>query len=420
VLPVVLVTAERVAAVLAERDVIQANLLELDGSYVKRLLDGAALTGQTRPRWTTAAATLAGLWETYLAYSAVVDRIAELASGDRRALKKDLPELNQLLTGACVTLPGAPAPLGRRDLAGAGRPALTIAAVVMAMRRSFAEVTEVTAAVEAVLAGLGPPLDAAAEKLTGARRLVPGLGDDIETAFREAELALDALLVASNADPLALFSPGGADFSHGGHPPPIPPGPREGSGGQVDTSAADRLLEQVAALCLRIAELDRLRGQARHRIDALAAAVRSARTERQDALTAWQNAAARVTPLPPQPVDIAEPPLASLGALAAGGQWSRLGAELDRCEAELAASIAQTSDVREMASAAVGRRDELRGLLGAYKAKAARLGAAEDTELAARYDQAYDQLWTAPCDLAAAESAVVAYQRAILATEGRR
>jgi hypothetical protein len=62
----------------------------------------------------------------------------------------------------------------------------------------------------------------------------------------------------------------------------------------------------------------------------------------------------------------------------------------------------------------------LRGLLGAYKAKAVRLGAAEDTELAARYDQAYEQLWTAPCDLAAAESAVSAYQRAILATKGRR
>jgi hypothetical protein len=397
VLPVVLVTAERVAAVLAERDVIQANLLELDGSYVKRLLDGAALTGQTRPRWTAAAATLAGLWETYLAYSAVVDRIAELAAGDRRSARKDVPELNQLLTGACVTLPDAQAPLGRRDLAGTGRTALTLAAVVVAMRRSFAEVTEVTAAVEAVLAAVSPPLDAAAEKLTGSRRLVPGLGDEIETAFRDAELALDSLLVASNADPLALWS-----------------------GGHVDTSAADRLLEQVVALCLRIAELDRLRAQARHRIDELAAAVRAARTDRQHAIADWQNAVARVTPLPPLPVVIAEPPLASLGALAAGGQWSRLGAEFDRCEAELAASIAQTSDVREMASAAVGRRDELRGLLGAYKAKAARLGAAEDTELAARYDQAYDRLWTAPCDLAAAESAVVAYQRAILATEGRR
>jgi hypothetical protein len=403
VVSVAAVTAERVAAVLAERDVIQANLLELDGSYVKRLLDGAALTGQTRQRWTAAAATFAGLWETYLAYSAVVDRIAELGSGDRRPVKKDLPELTELLTGACVTMPGAPAPLGRRDLAGTGRKALTLESAVAAMRRSFAEVTEVTSAVEAVLAAVGAPLDAAGEELARCRPLVPGLGEEIGAAFREAESALDSLRAASNADPLALLSPGGMR-----------------SGDRVDTAAADRLREQVAALTPRIAELARLRGQARHRIDELAAAVMTARTDRQDAIAAWQRAAARVTPPPPLPPDIADPPLASLGALAAGGRWSRLQAELDRCEAELAASAASTGDLRETAAAAVGRRDELRGLLGAYKAKAARLGAAEDTGLGARYDQAYDLLWTAPCDLAAAESAVSAYQRAILATEGRR
>ena len=45
--------AERVAVVLAERDAIQANLLELDGSFTKRVLDGATLTGQTRDRWAT-------------------------------------------------------------------------------------------------------------------------------------------------------------------------------------------------------------------------------------------------------------------------------------------------------------------------------------------------------------------------------
>jgi hypothetical protein len=390
------VTAERVAAVLAERDVIQANLLELDGSYVKRLLDGAALTGQTRQRWMAAAATFADLWETYLAYSAVVDRIAALGSGDRRPLKKDLPELTELLTGACVTMPGAPAPLGRRDLAGTGRKALTLKSAVEAMRRSFIEVTEVTSAVEAVLAAVGAPLDAAGEELARSRPLVPGLGDEIGAAFRDAESALDSLRAASNADPLVLRS-----------------------GDRVDTAAAERLRDQVTALTPRIAELARLRGQARHRIDELAAAVMTARTDRQDAIGAWRRAAARVTP-PPLPPDSADPPLASLRALAAGGQWSRLQAELDRCEAELAASAANTDDLRAATAAAVGRRDELRGLLGAYKAKAVRLGAAEDTELAARYDQAYDQLWTAPCDLAAAESAVSAYQRAILATEGRR
>ena len=74
---------QQAADVLAERDAIQANLLELDGSYTRRLLDGGPLTGQTRERWDKASATLASLWETYMAYSAVVDRVAELGAGGR-------------------------------------------------------------------------------------------------------------------------------------------------------------------------------------------------------------------------------------------------------------------------------------------------------------------------------------------------
>jgi len=69
--------------------------------------------------------------------------------------------------------------------------------------------------------------------------------------------------------------------------------------------------------------------------------------------------------------------------------------------------------------AAMDKRDELRGLLGAYKAKAARLGAVEDPGLAEYYDRARDLLWTAPCDLAAAEAAVTGYQRAVLEVQPR-
>src|SRR5262249_43118478 len=59
-------------------------------------------------------------------------------------------------------------------------------------------------------------------------------------------------------------------------------------------------------------------------------------------------------------------------------------------------------------------RDELRGLLDAYRAKAGRLGAAEDAALDASYRHAHDLLWTAPCDLAAASAAVTGYQQAVL------
>ena len=72
------------------------------------------------------------------------------------------------------------------------------------------------------------------------------------------------------------------------------------------------------------------------------------------------------------------------------------------------------------AAALLDRRAELRGLLDAYQAKAARLGAAEDTELGKLYAQAHDLLWTAPCDLAAAAAAVTSYQEAILALTGGR
>jgi len=399
--------AQRVTTVLAERDAVQANLLELDGSFAKQVLEGAALTGQTRDRWAAASATLATLWENYLAYSAAVDRIAALGTGSKRPARKDLPELNELLTGGCVRLAGAPVPLARRDLVAATRPPVTLAAAVGAMRRAFSEVTEVTAAVEAVWAAVAGPLDAVTSELARVRPLVDGLGADIQAEFRDAEHALAAQRAAANADPLALWRP-------------APDGAGSGADGRVDTAAAERLRERAAALTPRIAELDRLRQQARQRIDGLAAAAASARAARHDAVAARHDTEVRISALPPLPPDIPEPPLASLGALAADRQWSRLAAELDRCEAELAAATAQTAGVRETAAAALDKRDELRGLLRAYKAKAARLGAAEDPDLAAQFDKAYGLLWTAPCDLTAAEAAVAAYQRAILEGEGRR
>ena len=65
----------------AERDTIQANILELDGSFGKRLLAGAALTGQSRDSWEKASATLARLWDTFTAYSAVIDRASAIPGG---------------------------------------------------------------------------------------------------------------------------------------------------------------------------------------------------------------------------------------------------------------------------------------------------------------------------------------------------
>ena len=50
----------------------------------------------------------------------------------------------------------------------------------------------------------------------------------------------------------------------------------------------------------------------------------------------------------------------------------------------------------------------------------AAVAVAEATELAMRYQQARDLLWTAPCDLAVTAAAVTRYQQAILTLSGGR
>jgi hypothetical protein len=70
-------------------------------------------------------------------------------------------------------------------------------------------------------------------------------------------------------------------------------------------------------------------------------------------------------------------------------------------------------------AALLAERNELRGRLDAYRAKALRRGLGESGDLWSLADAARDVLYTAPCDLAAARAAVNAYQDALTATIAR-
>ena len=142
-----------------------------------------------------------------------------------------------------------------------------------------------------------------------------------------------------------------------------------------------------------------------------------------EASAAWRRAAAKIAAeaLPAQPPGLADLTvrLADLDTLLAAGRWTRLAAELDEIERELTTAAGSFHDTERTVVAAMSRRDELRGLLGAYQAKAARLGADEDPGLTERFNHARGLLWTAPCDLAAAADAVTGYQQAVLALGGQ-
>jgi hypothetical protein len=403
-----MLTKERAPAVaqaaVAERDAIQANLLELDGSFGKRLLEGATLSGETKRRWEATAASLDNLWQIYSAYSAVIDQAAEAARGHLGP--RELAAITNLLTGPSIQLAAGPAPLAGRDVADSGREDLTVVAAVTRMRRAFGQITEVVSAAEQVWNEMTGKLDAVAADLGRVTPLAASLGDETLTGnLTAAESKLARLRDTLSSDPLSLWQ--------GGSSP---------AAGTVDTSSAGRLQERVAAAVTRVDELVRLRDDARQRIADVTTAADTARAAYEDAAAAWQRAAAKIVTeaLPAQPSGLADltARLAGLDTLLAAGRWPRLASELDEIERELAAATASFREAERTVAGAMGRRDELRGLLGAYQAKAARLGAAEDPVLAERYDRAHGLLWTAPCDLTAAADAVTSYQQAVLALGG--
>src|SRR5262249_1156254 len=122
-------------------------------------------------------------------------------------------------------------------------------------------------------------------------------------------------------------------------------------------------------------------------------------------------------PVPPDTVDGDErslrPWLARIKAEAADGAWMTADAALDQWVHVADGWTKNAQAVLDANQLPVARRNELRGLVDSYQAKAAGTGQAESPELARLHDAARDALWTAPCNLQAAERLVRDYMDAI-------
>jgi chromosome segregation ATPase len=380
----------------AERDTIQANLLELDGSFGKRLLAGATLTGRSRDAWDQASASLATLWDTFTAYSAVIDRAAQIVAAPGRIPAPRLEEAATLLTGPSVRLTRAIAPLSQRELTSGGQTSLTLQATVREMRSAFSQVATVLTAAETVWNEISDGIRQVTTEVETAKRQLPGLGDDeLAGAVTRAETSLNELRELLNTDPLSLWS-----------------------GNQADRSGLERLRQEAAAATAQVAQLARVRDAADQRLAEVAAAVAAATQAHSDATVARERAASRIilvaenSSLPD--VSVLARRVEGLPSLRTSGRWTRLASELDLIGKQAATVSQQCRDAEQAATGLIEQRNELRGLLDAYRAKAGGTGGAENAELDQRYTEAKDLLWTAPCDLAAAHAAVNNYQQAVL------
>ncbi|WP_406264882.1 hypothetical protein OH779_16310 [Actinacidiphila glaucinigra] len=384
-----------------ERDAIEASLLALQDHSGRRLLEGAELSGATKERWTAAEQAISLLWAHFDTYTEALTTARGLRGRRRWPTQSELRELTELLRGSGVTVSGGAVPEAARGLTGPARLSerISLEQLLARMNEWYAQVMDVVSAADAVWSALPARIDLLVAEAQRVRSLAESVGVRPGTHPSGDDLAgmldsLAALRAEVVSDPLAFWS-----------------------GGRPDTGRYDRAGRTLEDIRREVEAVLHVRDDADHRLmrlrDVLSRADRTlteARSARVEVLA--KIAASEVPAVSGAPVALHEQ-LSAAVDFRRTGQWHRLSPLLDGLEQRADEELLRARESLTAVTAPLAVRAELRGRLDAYRAKVARHGMAEDPLLMERYDHARRLLWSAPCDLRAAENAVLRYQRAV-------
>ncbi|MFC9507173.1 hypothetical protein [Streptomyces sp. NPDC057002] len=397
----------------AEHEAIETSLLALQDHAGRRLLEGAELTGVTQERWTSTEASITLLWTYFDAYTDALRTARDIRSRRRWSSREDLVELTELLNGESVTVAGsATATANAPTLHGSANKLserYSLTTLVDRMNELYATSLDMVVAADAVWSALPARIDLLAAELQRTRRLAhsvgvrPGehpAGDDLERITR----TLTKLREQVVSDPLEFWLAAEGSSAPGG--------------GRPDTTVYDREARALEDVRREIDAVLTVRQDAEKRIvrlrDLLSRADRTlaeARTARGEVLA---KIAATEVPVVSGPPTVLQEQVAAAAEYRRQGQWHRLSPLLESLEQKAEDELLRARESLTAVTAPLAVRAELRGRLDAYKAKVARHGFAEDALLVERYEKARRMLWSAPCDLRAAEGAVLRYQQAAL------
>jgi hypothetical protein len=364
------------------------NLLELDSDPNRALLATAVLQGDTARRWTETSHTIANLWTLLRRLVAVLDE-ADQVRGTRARLSADQEaQIDRLLLGSSIELEREEIPLSARGLTS-GRETTTHCTpdkLLDVMSEAFERAKDVIFGVGAAWEQLVPRVRAVqsviAETLAEADAESATAGDARALQARLDEIG-DVLVV----DPLA-----------------------------VDEATIAALETQTARLPMSPGDIETVRVQVQDGIERARRALAELASVVADAVTAHENTIEKI-----EPVDVPSPvPEHGLGreldeivALADQDKWRRACTRLDAWKARAAATLDAARACLEANQAPIAQRNELRGLLDAYRAMANARGLIEDPVAEALHTEAHEALYTAPTDLASAAALVRRYQAAV-------
>lgn len=384
----------------AERDGVSAGLLELDDHPGRRLLDGAKLTGATAVAWAAASDELQALWTVFEAYQKVLDRAAAMRGAPKARLgDREIEALAGLLAGRSVALPRQAVPFERRGLLdpASTQDLITLDEAVATMTAAYAKVKKVAVDAENAWNLLLDPLDRLSARVRQARAVADRVeltGDPVLDRLASVEKETAELRRRALTDPLGMVAAGAASS------PAV---------GRLTLEADSVRAELERALTARD-EFDRRVTALRETVALIAAAEADAETARAEVR---EKILAPRIPRPSQAAALLRTKVDALTRERGGRSWTLTGRELATLEQNSRVILENARKRVAEVRAPLDRRDELRGLLDAYRARAARHGVAEHPEPSAAHRAARELLWSAPCDLAAAEQAVRRYQAAV-------
>ncbi|QXJ24916.1 hypothetical protein AGRA3207_006331 [Actinomadura graeca] len=374
-----------------EKERIGSALLELEDHPGYRLLKGAAVDGETRRVQAGVQSRVSELWALFDLYGRVLGAAEELRARQPRPGQEQLARLTWLLAGPSVELPAEEVPLERRTLLSApSGERLTLQAAVERMTPLYEEAARSVAAVDAVWSALLSRLaevEAERRAAVALRETLGGADPGLDGLV--AELAAAAAAVRS--DPMGLTSDG-----------------------RADTARLDALHASLTAVRRGLEEADRLRTGFDDRIRGVADVLERLREAEAEALARRDAVIAKIAAPAVPEVPVVSAALADrLAALRQGGAWDALAERVTGLERAADAALGEARDTARVIQGLLDRREELRGRLEGYRAKAARLGLAEDSGLAEIYERARGLLWSSPCDLRKATVTLSDYQKTI-------
>ncbi len=380
---------------------VSGNVMALRESAAYQRLRGeggwpkVVFRGETATRTAPALAAFQELWAHYALLAEALDRVTALRATVSWLMpsRTTLAEIEELLRGPSIKLPPTVTPLANRGLLTAAEvaEAVTPRRLLDAMAHSFETARDAVVAVEAAwdrTTATLAALDAEAAEIAG---LAASLGEAVPAEVGAARRKAGELHALADTDPLAAGA--AADNATG------------------LLRAARAGLKQAAEARDRVrSDLAGARGlwQNLQEIHRRAVSVSAEREQKVLAEGECPSPAAEslYSPLGPW--------LDRLDATSQKGGWKAVRVGLanwtraaDDCRTRDEAALAASEEL-------LRERLNLRGLLGALKAKAAAVGLAEDPEASALADEAWRLLHGRPTPMARARELVHEYQTRLL------